>query len=363
MEPFQKSWRTSPGGRLFLGIAREETGFPPGDGAAMENAWQLAQFHGMAPLVAGFMLDHPEAAWPVDLLGEAKKTQDFALFRNIQLLARLGEIQQALDGAGIPWISLKGPVFTEQYTGGLRLRTSSDLDVLVRPADAAKADELFRKLQITSPLPVRPYASWLGVRKHEHPYQSKSPRHLVELHWNLTGGCYEVVNLETAFSRSRRTRLESGSFPVLSREDALLFAAMHAFGHRWDRLYHAKTMDWLLRGPHGNPAGGSGAEALDWDYVRIAAAQADKTRVLLLGLALVHDYMGVALPARIIDLIRADPVLPWLQEKACENFCGTGPASSSWRTFLFKWLALETARDRAALIPRALVTRLIWRQA
>ncbi|HAL92803.1 MAG TPA: hypothetical protein DCM68_07250 [Verrucomicrobia bacterium] len=362
MEPFPKSWRTSPGGRLFLAIAREETGLSLGDGEAPEKAWQLAEFHGMAPLVAGYILGHPGAGWPAAIRDEAKKTQDFALFRNIQLLALLGEIQQALEGAGIPWISLKGPVFTEQYTGGLRLRASSDLDVLVRPGDAEKADRVFRSLQITSAHPVRPCASWLGVRKHEHPYQSKSPRYLVELHWNLTGGCYDVVDLETAFSRSRRTRLESGIFPVLSREDALLFAAMHAFGHRWDRLYHVKMMDWLLRGEPGTPAG-AGVEGLDWNYVLAAAAQADKTRILLLGLALVHDYMDVALPARIIDLIRADPVLPRLQEQVDENFCGTGPASSSRRTFLFKWRALETARDRTALIPRALVTRLIWRQA
>lgn len=320
----------------------------------MTEAWTLAGYHGLEPLAAGFILAHPEVAWPAELRSEAKKARDFALFRNIQLLALLEEIQGALNGAGIPWIALKGPVFTGQYVGDLGLRTSSDLDVLVRPADVPQVDRLFRGLQIASQTPVCPQAHPLGVRGHEHKYYSRSPRHLVELHWDLVWRtCYEIVDPEAVFRRAWTVRMESGSFPVLSPEEALLYAAMHAFEHRWDRFHQLKTVDWILTGQRG-----WGKAVLDWDFILGTAAKTNKTRVLLLGLFLARELLHRELPAAVNAPIAADPALATLASQVCDNFGGTGPARSLARTLLLKWRTLETMRDRSAMFFCTVTARL-----
>lgn len=344
----------SPGGRLFLAICRGETRSTPDDAAAMTAAWALAGYHGLEPLAAGYILAHPDDGWPAELRSEAKKARDFALFRNIQLLALLAEIQGALDGAGIPWIALKGPVFAGQYAGDLALRTSSDLDVLVRPVDVPQVDRLFRGLGIASPTSVSPHARPLGVRGHEHKYYSPPPRHLVELHWDLVWRtCYEIVDPEAVFRRAGTARLEGGAFPVLSPEEALLYAAMHAFEHRWDRFHQLKTMDWILIGRRG-----WGKETLDWNFILGSAAKTKKTRVLLLGLVLARELLHRELPQAVDARIDADPVLAALANQVCDNFGGTGPARSLARTLLLKCRALETMRDRSTLVFCTVAARL-----
>lgn len=320
----------------------------------MMEAWRLSGDHGLEPLAAGVVLAHPEAEWPARLQNEARKARDFALFRNVQLLALLAEIQGALDGAGIPWLALKGPVFTGQYVGDLGLRTSSDLDVLVRPEDVPQVDRLFRGLQIASNSPVRPEDRPLGIRGHEHKYYSQSPRYLVELHWDLVWrSCYEIVDPDAAFRRAGLARLDGGAFPVLSPEDTLLYAAMHAFEHRWDRFHQLKTMDWILTGQRG-----WGKESLDWDFILGTAAGTGKSRVLLLGLVLARDLLHRELPAEVNARIDADPALATLARVICRNFAGTGPAGSLLRSLLFKWRVLETMRDRSNMVFSTVAARL-----
>ena len=131
------SWRASAGGDLFIAIVRGEATItlPPTDGDTVAEAWRLAKAHGLVPLVSHFVLNHPQLDCPPAIRDEAKKMRNFALFRNVQLMAMLGKIQKTLEGGGIPWISMKGPVFTEQYAGSPTLRLSCDLDVLVHPQD------------------------------------------------------------------------------------------------------------------------------------------------------------------------------------------------------------------------------------
>lgn len=336
-------------------MCREETNPFPGDAAAMTEAWRLAGAHNLEPLAAAAILQHPEADWPAALWKDAQQVRNFALVRNLQLLTLLGEIQMALETAGIPWIALKGPVFTQEYAGDLALRTSSDLDVLVRPADVPRADRALRELNLSAPTPVRPDTRWLGVWPHEHGYESKSPRYLIELHWRVASGCYEILDIATAFRRARIARLETGSFPVLSWGDTLLFAAVHAFGDYWRWFSHVKNLDWILR------ARGAGAAGIAWDDLWGAAAQFRKTRILLLALALTRDLLHTDLPAGIGARIEADPAVARLQRLVCNNFGGCGPAQSRRQLVQFRWRAMETTRDRARILGVAVATRLFRR--
>lgn len=306
-----------------------------------DEIWKLAGIHGIEPVIADALLHRVDQPLPVHLRAEIDRTRNFAFVRNLQLLALLNEIKRAFEKEGIVWIALKGPVFTQQYTGGLSLRVSGDLDVLVRPGDVLKADAALQGIGIQPRHPVqRKLHPRLGrARKHEHEYYSSSPRHLVELHWHLTASCYELVDDDAAFARAHHVTCTDGSFPVLSPEDTLLHYTLHAFGHRWDRLYHVKTLDWILKQP------------LDWPYMLAAAAKADKTRPLLLGLLLAHELLHAALPEEALRMIPSDPVLLSLKQQVYGNF--QRRRHNAVRAFLFKWRGLESAHDRLHLIWRA----------
>lgn len=354
MDALEPSWRFSPGGLFFLAVAGASDVPPDAPPDALAAAWNLARSQGLAPLFAAFALDHPALEWPESVRDAALLTRRSILSRNLQLLSLLERIRHAFDGAGIPWLSIKGPVFTAQFAGDLSLRASSDLDVLVRPDDVASAAARFRELGILSHRPPRPFFSRLGVRGHEHRFFSSSPRFLVELHWNFASQCYEIVDLDAAFRRSRVARLPEGSFPSPSAEDSLLFAALHGFGHRWERLDHAKVLDWILREPTTSPGSRRIPRSLDWDYVLYAAAKTRKTRALLLGLSLARDWLGSPLPDSILRLAEADPALPRLVRWADGNFAGASISRSRVGALAFKLRALETNRDRTMLLLRAL---------
>ena len=354
MESLETGWRRSPAGQAFLAVAGGSGVAPDVPSDVLAAAWSLARSQGLAPLFASCVLGSPDRPWPDSVREDALLARRSILSRNVQLLALLERIRHALDGAGIPWLSIKGPVFTAQYAGDLSLRASSDLDVLVRPADVANAAARFRELGIHSPRPPRPFARWLGVRGHEHRFLSSSPRFLVELHWNFASDCYEIVDLDAAFRRSRIAKMPEGSFPAPSPEDALMFAALHGFGHRWERLDHAKVIDWILCEPI--PAAGRHRipRSIDWDYVLYAAAKSRKTRALLLGLLLAREWLGSPLPDPILRLADADAALPRLVLWAGRNFENGGPSKSAAGAMAFKMRTLETHRDRIFLLLRAL---------
>jgi hypothetical protein len=360
MKPLPPIGLDSDAGRAMLRAARGEPQASVLEESVAAGAWTLAVAHGLGPWIARQVLDRPQP-WPEEVRRESQAMRHAAIYRNVRLSALLERIRHALDGARAPWISLKGPAFTEQYAGDPSLRASSDLDVLVRPADVPRVHDLFRQIQIEARSPPRPFARILGVRQHEHPYYSAEPRQLVELHWNLASDCYAIVDVETVFRRAKPFRAPAGAFAVPSTEDALLFACLHSLGHRWNRLYHAKAIDWILA--ETTPDGRRLPRSLDWDYVRYASGKSRKTRAFLLGLAVARRWMDSPLPDSLLDAIAADPALPSLLAAVAANLGDAGPSRSSLRTLGFKWRALETFSDRAGLALRAVVKYALLRSA
>jgi hypothetical protein len=318
-------------------------GKPPGP-CDLQAVWQVAVFQGVEASIAGTLLRQADQDLPESVRAGAEQARHFCFARNLQLLALLDGIKQAFEAEDIPWIAMKGPVFTEQYTGDLSMRLSGDLDLLVAPADALRADAALKRAGIhpERPLERKLRTGWGRVRQFEHEYYSRSPRYLVELHWHLTGRCYEVVDVETALARAQTARTQAGSFPVLSPEDTLVYYALHAFARRWHRLYHVQILDWILRKP------------LDWNQVQDTIRNARKTRPVFLGLLLAHELFRSPLPDGMLERIHSDQTLSSLSATVYRNFQRdrTRPLPS----FIFKWRGLESWSDRLRLTGRALAS-------
>ncbi len=315
--------------------------------------WRQAEVQRVSPFVAWYVREHASNAWSPPLLHTARAIRYVALSRNMKLLTLLDRIQKAFDQAGLEWIAIKGPVFTARCFGDLARRTSFDLDVLVRPEDAHKADRLLREINICPngkafSLKKRPF----GLTTHEHKYYCAESGTMIELHVSLADERYRIVPTEQAFRHKTSFAIEQRSYPVLSPEDTLMHYGLHGFGHRWDRLNHVLNVACIMR---------MNGIAWDWDYILATARASRKLRPLLWGLALARDLLNVALPSTIAALIAQDKPLVGLCQRTLPNFSSHENRSASpLQSFLEKLHSLESTGDRVSLIAQA--CRKAWAQ-
>ncbi|MCA9260148.1 MAG: nucleotidyltransferase family protein, partial [Planctomycetales bacterium] len=89
-----------------------------------------AHWHGIIPLLVRHLETAPNSTCPSDIWQELRAHAVGVALTNKQFLRRLAELGDAMHSAGIPVVSLKGPVLAFRAFGDESLRVSSDLDVL-----------------------------------------------------------------------------------------------------------------------------------------------------------------------------------------------------------------------------------------
>ena len=176
--------------------------------------------------------------------------------RHLMLLRGLGFVADALDGARISWVAMKGPVLSELIYRRSDLRSYNDLDVLVAPTalQAALAalersggrllDANWRLIAETVPAELHVAMPDGGV---------------LDLHWHVV--CERQVrrrvHVPTAglLARSRRESIGGRQIPVLDPVDTLVHLAVHASLSGADRLGWLQDVEQcILRWPPDWPA-------------------------------------------------------------------------------------------------------------
>lgn len=101
---------------------------------------KLASIHDLEHIVAHFLLNDASAEISADFRTALKQTYDTELYRSLTFGTDLSRIGMILEAAGIDYIPLKGAVIRDIYPAAW-MRSSSDIDILVRPDDLARAVE------------------------------------------------------------------------------------------------------------------------------------------------------------------------------------------------------------------------------
>jgi len=122
----------------------------------------------------------------------------------------------------------------------------------------------------------------------------------LELHWEVAER-YFAFSLDAArlWKRLQSANLVGASIPSLIPEDLLLVLCVHGSKHGWEGLSHICDVAELVR---ANPE-------MNWEQALRQAGATGGKRMLLLGLALARDLLGVALPEDVSRMIQADPAL------------------------------------------------------
>lgn len=189
------------------GIAIDEADIIPVISIAKKQAIMPVLLAGLKNLGYGFLISKD-----LDKL-EAKSSFDY-----IQRKESLREISQALDAASIDYIPLKGAALRDLYPNPC-MRTSSDIDVLVRENDLDSAIEALEK-----------HTSFKYYMKGHHDAHLVNQRLHLELHFSLLTNLDELDSvLQKSWENAHKT--EVGSCYAFSPEYQLFYITAHAAKH------------------------------------------------------------------------------------------------------------------------------------
>lgn len=291
-----------------------ETPLPSTAGLDWSRLIQLAERHAVVALFCEAVRGRHDI--PAVVLDDLRvRTLEAARF-DLTLNAELTSLLEFFECHDIHVVSLKGPVLGAKLYGNAALRSSSDLDLLVRSKDLLQAKQLLegRGYRMESTLPW-PADKACFLRRDSQISFSRQTDHQtaalwVDLHWRLLPGYFPRSFDEREVWRSLLKVPVAGTFAsTLSPEHLLLFLCAHGTKHLWERLGWICDIARLLQVE----------PCLDWTRVFSQARQTGTSRMVVLGLLLASELLGASVPAAAVDYVNADRIARALAETVSQR--------------------------------------------
>jgi hypothetical protein len=273
-----------------------------------------ARRHGVAPLLYRYLEAACRQAVPEDVFGTLREHFRANGVRNLWLTGELIRLLDAFGARGIPAVPYKGPALAVSAYGNLALREFIDLDILVHRRDVAKAKEVLASMGYRARYQLTRAQEDAYIRsKYEHPFTRDDGKVVVELHWELTERHFLPFDNERLWGRLEPVSLAGKDVPTFSPEDTLLLLCAHGAQHAWERLGWICDVAELIRVRR---------EAIGWENIMMQASALGGERMLLLGLCLASNLLGVALPEGVAQRVRADSTVKALAERTSKQLFG-----------------------------------------
>ncbi|HAJ27877.1 MAG TPA: hypothetical protein DCG53_11665 [Syntrophus sp. (in: bacteria)] len=265
--------------------------------------------------VAGVMFYHLQKAGLQHLVSpdvyEALKDRFHSQIRkNMECSATATIVFRLLQKAGIPFIVLKGIALSEHVYPHFAMRTTSDLDILIRKDDLLRADLVLTQAgyQAWDSTPQQALLNppgYLASLEYHKPGISFAYAHL---HWHLVNtstpatAFIKKVDMERVWEKSVIAKVAATEVRLLCPEHLIIYLCEHALrvGHSFDRLILICDILNAVKTYEAN---------LDWNIVAAEAKALGLLNFAYLGLKVVQSYGGKELLSDDIFMRLAPPAL------------------------------------------------------
>ena len=240
---------------------------------------------------------------PVDILTCLQRRAVEAARFDLTLSAELARLLKLFEFHEIETVALKGPALRATLYGDAALRSSSDLDLLVRPRDVLRAKQALDGagyyLQSIMPSP----AAEACLRRRDcqitlsRAITEQEDLLFVDLHWRLLPGYFpRSFDEHELWGTLRQVSVAGTAVSTLSTENLLLFLCTHGTKHLWERLGWLCDVAKLVQVEPG----------IDWTRVFAEARETDTSRMVVLGLLLASELLGIDLPSAALEYTSRD---------------------------------------------------------
>jgi hypothetical protein len=252
-----------------------------------------------------------------------------------EMLVRiLGELAKRT----IPCLVFKGPTIARAYADpGMRFYW--DLDLLVPRDRLADVHEALLPLGYERDA-LSPREERLYMRYHfAHTYCSTVAGPDIDVHWRLFPSSFPIpVDYTALWSRAEPVEFGGIRTQTFSREDILVYLALHGAKEEWRRLQMVADLAAMIS---ANPD-------INWEHCLQIADACRARRKVLLALSLASELLGTKVPSQLMPEMRSDPTVTTLADDVIRRQQRlTERASSIFRFSRWRMLSFERPVDRA----------------
>jgi hypothetical protein len=306
---------------------------------------QTAARHGVMPLLYRSLNATCPEAVPQSLLSQLRHHFHINAAHNLLMTRELLTLLDLFETHDIPAIPFKGPVLAASAYGNLALRQFGDLDILVKKQDFLKVIDLLssQEYQINSQ-PQRLldnvlYKLYLKYNTHEYSLTRNDGRVVVDIHHRAIE--FNFLPLDFAYLCKGLEPISLGDRTVLHLhpENLLLILCVHGSKHCWERLqWVCDVAEFVCT-----------HQQIDWENLIKQAKTVGCERMLLMGLFLANNLLGVTIPERVYQRVQADPESKSLAIQASQGLwlkSNNSTLGSIIQEFGFHFRMLERPKDK-----------------
>jgi hypothetical protein len=277
----------------------------------------LAEHHGVLPLAARNLIEQcgveNRRGLPSEVERSLRSAYEANLRRNLWFTAELARVMQHFERRQLRALPYKGPLLAQLLYRDPGLRSFSDLDFLISPADFDRAKQALAEIgyrpsvQLNSAV-ESPAVERLWLRTgYERSFDSAAGKNLIELQWALLPHFYaldmrvEDMRVQDLLARAGKTIVGEREMPCLSPEDSVLVLCLHAGKHLWTRLIWLSDIAETLR-----------IQTIDYSLAFSRARALGIARILGVSFWLVKNLLRAEIPEPAEEMIASDPQVPVL---------------------------------------------------
>jgi hypothetical protein len=193
-----------------------------------------------------------------------------------KIAAELETLLNHFDKRKIEVLPLKGPALAQTLYGDTSMRTSDDLDILVKRKDFGRATTMLSELGFVA-------------RSAADDYHRKFVRDalMVELHFNLASPRSYPFDIEKLWRRAHAGRFRDKPIRAMCHDDLVSFLCLHGLKHRFSRLIWVLDIAQAFKGLALNNARG----------LAESARSQRMEQVLFIGCEMVRETLQQPLPS------------------------------------------------------------------
>jgi hypothetical protein len=308
---------------------------------------QTASDHRLLPLLYIHLKDYGADLVPSAQLQQLQSEYLSNSQGNLYLLRELLGVLELLNRSDIRALAFKGPVLGSLLYGGIALRQTGDIDIMISKQDFSRATELLQSAgyRMDPPLTAAQQASLL--RAHcEMQYHHSDGFSVVDLHWRLTPKTFSpFIEPEKIFARSQKISVAGHSIETFANEDLFLYLCVHAAKHYWSRLEWLTSICELVR-----------LGSIDWNVISDEAKASRSENMLYLAFLLMQDLFSVSLPPELADLpVGRDHLRSCARKIQARIFAETPRPPTQGEIFRFNLQFMDRRRDAVASLLRSVL--------
>jgi hypothetical protein len=147
--------------------------------------------------------------------------------RNAALLERTATLCDALSGAAVEVLVMKGPLLARRWYGDLGQRSCADIDLLLRHPDLLRAADRALRAHGFERRALLLFGR-AAARRFTHQIEYRDGDVAVDVHWTLRSHFSYRIDYEALWRRRQAVAAGGTTVPALSDEDALTLVALSA---------------------------------------------------------------------------------------------------------------------------------------